>query len=407
MVVPRTSIPSLALRREGGYLCNLRHLGGAASSVRSSAPSIGGEPGAVRSAPAAIERTWLFLFSSSTPLIRHLKPLPISKGKVRDATRLALQSAVAAASMWAILEIFSWPERFVGVLSAVLVVQPSIGSTLGEAWQRFAATVVGCAIGVTCLALLPSGYGTFAALGVAAFAMNFVAGFRPQWRYGVVAAIALAMGSQGNFLDTAIERLVAIGAGVGVGVAVTFLVWPDRAENRAQRYLRRALAAAARRLDVTVMAAQGKATGRADRERAGFHENFQRARNALDSVRFTDASDLERTVETVERFYNSVLFLNRVTEQSEAPLADRAEIATELEKFRRGGCRIAQSVADETQIDRQDLGRTSETLEQIRSRLTDQPVASQRILEASLLFSLEQVQETLTDLIGDAEEPQR
>ena len=70
------------------------------------------------------------------------------------------------------------PEKFVGVLSAVLVIEKSVGQSLGSSFDRFAAPIVGCVIGILCLIVAPSGYGTVLGLAVSLFVMNFIAVFR-------------------------------------------------------------------------------------------------------------------------------------------------------------------------------------------------------------------------------------
>jgi uncharacterized membrane protein YgaE (UPF0421/DUF939 family) len=104
----------------------------------------------------------------------------ISNWELRDTARLAIQSACAATVTFLAMQWAGLPEKFVGVLSSVLVVQPSAGNTIGAAWDRILATLIGCIIGIVCLTLLPGGYGTAVALAVAMLAMNAVAGFRPE-----------------------------------------------------------------------------------------------------------------------------------------------------------------------------------------------------------------------------------
>ena len=74
-------------------------------------------------------------------------PFDVSKEKVRDAFRLALQSSISAVITYSLMQSFGLPEIFVGVLSAVLVVEPSIGNTFNQAQGRIVATIVGSAIG--------------------------------------------------------------------------------------------------------------------------------------------------------------------------------------------------------------------------------------------------------------------
>lgn len=78
----------------------------------------------------------------------------IHQHEIRDAARLAIQSAASAVIIFGLMHSPGLPEVYIGVLSAVLIVEPSIGSTLGQASDRFLATLVGSLIGLVCLLLL-------------------------------------------------------------------------------------------------------------------------------------------------------------------------------------------------------------------------------------------------------------
>lgn len=177
-------------------------------------------------------------------VVRHDMSIPfindsdlLSKESLRDALRLGLQSSIAAAATYAIMQTLSLSELFVGVLSAVLVIEKSMGESLGASGQRFLATIAGCVIGGVCLYLVPGGYSVVAGLTISMFVMNFVAGLKPAWRYGVVATVAMSINTSENIWDVATQRTIAIGLGVVIGSLVTVVVWPDKASTRAQRHV--------------------------------------------------------------------------------------------------------------------------------------------------------------------------
>lgn len=324
----------------------------------------------------------------------------LSKPENRDVARLAIQSAVAGAAMYSLMQAWGLPERFVGVLSAVLVVKPTVGSTLGEAKHRVTATVLGCLIGVACLWALPSGYGTAAALAISTFVMHLVAGVREEWRYGVVAAVALALGSESDAFATALDRSVAIGLGVAVGTLATLIVWPDRALTRAERYLSDALRAAGERLDVTVRATRNGGSSDAEEQRRRFHKSFGKARDALEAVRFSDTGPLEKKRDAVERLYNSVLFLNRVAEESDGPLPEDEELADRVETIRHCGCELVAGLANGGAPERGHLERITSTLEEVRGavlRPGRDPDA--QLLTSALVFGLDEVEDSLDRLV--------
>ncbi|NND88974.1 MAG: hypothetical protein HKM28_06990, partial [Flavobacteriaceae bacterium] len=70
----------------------------------------------------------------------------LSKSSQIDALRLAIQSSVSAIMTYVIMSSFQIPEIFLGILSAVLIVSPSIGDTYHQAKQRILSTIIGCLI---------------------------------------------------------------------------------------------------------------------------------------------------------------------------------------------------------------------------------------------------------------------
>lgn len=326
----------------------------------------------------------------------------VSKREVRDSARLALQSAAAAAAMFILMQSIGLPEKFVGVLSAVLVVQPSVGGTLGEAWDRFAATLVGSALGIVCLIALPQGYGTAFALAFSMLVINAVAGFRPEWRYGVVAAVALALGSESDATQTAIDRSIAIGAGVVVGVVISLIVWPDTAAKRAGRHVRSALRASADRLDAAVGGALGEEEQEDKRARRRYHENIESARKAAAGVRFGNADKLRKQIEHVERLYNSALILDRVAEETDKAGGSTGDFRDKIDTLREKGCKIAKSIADGEAAENGDLEEIKILLGEVRDSVIkgpDDQAARDHIFANTLVFGLGEMVDSLEDLV--------
>lgn len=147
-----------------------------------------------------------------------------------DMMRQALQSALAATLTYLLMRSLNLQEAFLGILSAVLIIQPSVGGTMGAAFTRLQATLVGSLISLACIWLLPDVWGMTAGLGLSMLVVGGVAGVRPDWTYGAVAAAGIALASEASILETAGTRGAAIAIGAATGVLVSVLVWPDRAE---------------------------------------------------------------------------------------------------------------------------------------------------------------------------------
>ena len=325
--------------------------------------------------------------------------LDLSKRTHRDALRLAIQSAVAAAAMFALMKALDMPERFVGVLSAVMVVQPSAGAAISEAKDRFFATVVGAVIGVVCLALLPDGYGTAAALALSMLVMNAIAGFRTEWRYGVVAAVALALGSEQDAMQTALDRSLAIGLGVVVGALVAFIVWPDMAEERTRRSLKEAWGALADYLEQTVAKVTGEQADDQRRTRP-YRKPLTEAMRAVEDVSFADTDPLERQLSATRSVASVTQFLNRIGD--EAKPAKDGTLRESVHKATHAAKDVLHALAkDETPPD-DAFDTLADALQKARETQSDIADADRRDLTGSargaLAFTLGELNDALREL---------
>ncbi|MDX5413148.1 MAG: aluminum activated malate transporter family protein, partial [Rhodobacterales bacterium] len=152
-----------------------------------------------------------------------------------------MQAASAALAVYLLMQTLDLPETYLAILSAVYIVQPSVGGTMGSAANRIIATLVGSVISLICLAVLPDRLGTPVALVTSLLVINGAAVLKPAWQYGVVAAIALSLGAEEEALRTAIDRGIAIGLGATIGITASLIIWPESAAKRFERHLRSAM----------------------------------------------------------------------------------------------------------------------------------------------------------------------
>jgi uncharacterized membrane protein YccC len=331
----------------------------------------------------------------------------VSPREAIDTARLAIQSAVAAAAMFALMQVLGLPEKFVGVLSAVLVVQPSVGNTLGEAMNRVVATVVGSVIGIACLWLVPGGYGTAAALALAMLLFHTLTGLRPEWRYGVVAAIALALGSEQELLATAKDRALAIGLGALIGAMSSVLVWPDSASQRARRSQRLALRATVSRMDAAVDSVEGDADPLDDDARRRYQTNIARARSAARGIRMANSAQVKSRIEWTERLYNSVLFLERVARSAQEggnsldPALDRRvdAVRSRVREVAEALCEGKPSPGGRLDEAREDLGQAVRSVSGAQGKQDEGDEGRRRVIESALVFALGEVEESLRQLV--------
>ncbi|MGH6962054.1 MAG: FUSC family protein, partial [Dongiaceae bacterium] len=146
--------------------------------------------------------------------------------------RQAIQTAFAAVVAYAIAAWFALPQNYWAVMTAILVVQASIGASLGLALDRLLATLLGAAVGAALVALFGTAHLVAAAsLFVAVLLLAFLASRRASLRLAPVTAaiVILSDPSHGEPVMAAAHRVIEIGLGSLVALATTLLLFPSRA----------------------------------------------------------------------------------------------------------------------------------------------------------------------------------
>lgn len=326
-------------------------------------------------------------------------PFNINRETARDAVRLALQSALAAVASFLLLTWIGSDETFVGVISAVLIVQPSVGSTVSEGWDRLIATLVGSIIGIVCLLLMPPGYGAAISLAVIILVINFVAGFRPSWKYGVVAAIALALADNGGDLDVAQARGIAITIGILTGVLATLVVWPDSASARALRHQRRAIRALVERFQQTMSRDPDKAATNDARRR--FHEALTDSRSAAVKSTSKQHERAKSINDQIERLYTSVLVIDRAND----PFSAQENGPDMVNRLSESGCAAISTLIDDDADSSEALQKFESDIDALESSMTSEQIETddgQRA--ASAVFALKEILDVLRSIHDENEE---
>lgn len=325
----------------------------------------------------------------------------IPRDSLRDALRRGLQSAAAATATYFLMRVLGLGEAYIAILGAVLILQPSIGGTMGAALSRLQATLAGSLMGLACLSLLPEGWGTAAALGVSMLVVGTAAGLRSDWSYGAVAAVAIALAPSDALLDTAAARGIAIALGAALGVLVSLLVWPDRAEARFERHLRAALRATATRLTDAVEATMkpGRDAAPSDHVSA-YHKAVGLAQEALDAAKLVNRAGMERRLDALRLLYNSIIILDRAAEAEDPPLAGAQGLHEQVRDLRNVTCEVLTTLAKGGRAPRQGIDRIDEALQRLYAALgTDHPRSGLHRTRDALAFGLQEVRRTLVALV--------
>lgn len=341
----------------------------------------------------------------------------------RDALRLALQAAVAGAALYVLMQVLGLPEKFVGVLSAVFVVQPSVGSAMTTGWNRFLSTLVGSGVAVLCLMAMPDGWSAAVALAVTMFVIHAVAGLKPDWRYGVVAAVAISISTGEKPMETALDRCIAIGLGVAVGFLTSLVVWPERASTRAARDVDSALLAVVQwnRAVLSRVSGRSRDDGRdgeedgdgRDADEAGqealsrYHSKMESARSAAGSMRVGKGGHLWGRIEAIERVYHAMVMMERSIESVREHAAAGEGVARALERMRGLTGEIAEALADGERGQQEKIDALGEAIESARSAVNesrgDSEHREQRRLDA-LLFAADELRLDFERLDGSYNE---
>ncbi len=243
------------------------------------------------------------------PLLR--KPPP--RRELRDAARLAIQAALGAVLAWLALLHLPTDEYFVGILAAIFILNPSTEGTLRAARTRMLATFVGCAVGLACLLALPAGWGGYAGLAASVALLTAAAQVRPDWTYGIVAAVSLAITSGEPLWLAALDRVASIGIGAAIGIAIAFTIWPDRTRDRFDTHMTHVRAALADLVDEATEEACEDAPDRALPAAERLREAMQLAREAADVMGKGDAEAPRAHIAAAEKMFHAIHFLHRAT----------------------------------------------------------------------------------------------
>lgn len=151
-----------------------------------------------------------------------------------DSLRQTVRVIVATASAFAAYKTLGLHEGYWAVFTVLIVMQASIGGTLGAATDRLLGTLLGAVLGGMGAALrrtdtLELGLVLITVTGIAAL----IASIRPRLRIApVTAAIMLLSAPPGASVQLFVrDRIIEIGLGGAIGVLAAMLILPARSHG--------------------------------------------------------------------------------------------------------------------------------------------------------------------------------
>lgn len=333
----------------------------------------------------------------------------VDRAAWRDALRLGLQSAAAAALSVLLMRSIGQPHVSWAVISALLVGQSTVDGTLAAVRGRLAGTLLGAVVGLVAVVLMPGEGMALPRLVLAAAVVSTVSGLVPALRYAAVVAAIICLEPGTDPLRGAVDRALAIGLGAAAGTACAWLVWPQRARPRALHGAQRALEDCASLLDLSLRCVLGETPAALDPLHRRFLVHIQAARQQLASMRAGDVRrrGLERTVHAVERLWHALIVLDRIASgRSHWQPAAGSPVHDALQAVRRHACERIRALS------RQMAGSGVARDDGLASAVEDAQAAvreavGDRHLDAiALAFALGEVRSNL-DEIGTAARPMR
>ena len=319
----------------------------------------------------------------------------------RDIVRLAVQSAVAAAATNLALQLTGTGEAFLAVISAVLVLQTNRDETLSSASSRMIGTVVGTLIGGAAL-FITADTAISLSLAVVMLIMGALVAWKPGWRYGIVAAAGLAVGSDAPVLETALNRGIAIFLGAGIGIATGFLVWPETAASRARRQMREALSACRELVQRTLAAAVEGEEAEASETHRRFSDAIIAAGDTARSIKVARGQDpacYQKAVHAIERLWHALVILDRTSETKQGdrlPLRD--ETLSQIRDIRSAACEALACAARFERMPEDELDELGRLCRAVWKDARVDPESEDELANVGLVFGLSEVSRNMREI---------
>ncbi|HEX3374024.1 MAG TPA: FUSC family protein [Edaphobacter sp.] len=143
----------------------------------------------------------------------------------------AAKTALAAALCWWLASRFGLHDGYWGAISAIIVLQSNFGATITASRDRILGTVIGAAVGFAFSFVWTVPWNFILAI-FAAVVICGLLGFRSSSRLACVTITIVMLVQSSSHRDIALIRVGQVMLGILVAVAVTTLVFPDRARLR-------------------------------------------------------------------------------------------------------------------------------------------------------------------------------
>ncbi|MGD0095219.1 MAG: FUSC family protein [Terracidiphilus sp.] len=143
----------------------------------------------------------------------------------------AAKTALAAGLCWWIAKLFGLNDGYWGAISAIIVLQSNFGATISASRDRILGTLIGALIGFT-FAQFGALPWNFILAVLAAVIVCGMLGLRSSSRLAGVTICIVMLVKSGSHWTLALDRVIEVIIGIVMAIAVSTLVFPDRARLR-------------------------------------------------------------------------------------------------------------------------------------------------------------------------------
>ena len=270
--------------------------------------------------------------------------------------RLAVRVTAAAVLAFALAKLLGFAHGYWAVITAIIVMQTSVGGSLKAALDRLLGTMAGALYGAAIAVAVPhattTGLGT--AMVIAILPLALLAAVKPNFKAAPITAFIVLVplsGAEVAPLTFALERIMEISIGSLVGMATSLLILPARAHRMLAQ-----TAAKAADLNADLMVAMFEGLTSDARpalraQHAAIRKVLAQAENAADeAVRerksyLTDSPDPEPLVRTLNRLRHDLVMVGRATTKP-LPAALAARLAPKLLGVRDAGSNLLRAMGE-------------------------------------------------------------
>jgi uncharacterized membrane protein YccC len=327
--------------------------------------------------------------------------------KYKSELQLVVRALTAAALSLIIGEALALPQSYWAVITALIIVQGSLGGTLTAGLDRLVGTLAGAALGAAAALAREFWDAPQVLLLLLAVApVTPLAAIRPSFRVAPVTAAIVLLATPGDAspITSAMLRVVEIALGTIIGIVVSMLVLPSRArricfEHAAEtlQLLAQLLVLHLRPPDPTKREAIDGLNGRVRAELGKVETAAQEARREH-ATRVAEEAAPDRVVRTLRRLRSDVAFVGRATAAGDLDWSGLGPILGEVSS----ALRVAFTALSETLLcdnPAPDLSDVDQAMAKLRIAIDDgagNPDASHSAI--ILPFVIETLRRDLGDL---------